>query len=82
MSKQYALFTAYGTISPSIASSTNYLYYIADPVVSTTSMQAVQQGTAASALSLTLMWLMEEDVNGEYPTLDGRKWNKVYEYRF
>lgn len=82
MSKQYAVFTAYNHLSPSAAASTNYLYYIANPVVSTTSLQAVQQGSPAIAYSLTSMWLMEESINGEYLTLDGRKWTKVYEYKF
>ena len=64
------------------AQRTDYLYYVAEPVVSTTEMNVVQQGTSANNVPLTSMWLMVEMVDGEYETLDGRHWNKVLAYNF
>lgn len=81
-SKQYAAFVALSGASPSQAIHTNYLYYVAGPIVGHTTMQVVQQGTAANSVALASMWLMEESIDGEYTTLDGRKWTKVYEYGF
>lgn len=81
-SKQYAVFTALSGASPSQAVHTNYLYYLSEPIESHTTMQVVQQGTAANSIAFASMWLMEESANGAYTTLDGRKWNKVYEYTF
>ena len=65
-----------------MAQGANYLYYVAKPVVNTTEMNVVQQGSAATNLPLTSMWLMVEVVDGEYKTLDGRRWNKVFAYDF
>ena len=80
--KQYAVFTGYGSAPPESAHSTNYLYYLADPVVSTTEMNVVQQGSAGTNQPLNAMWLMVEVADGMYSTLDGRRWNKVFSYDF
>ena len=45
-------------------------------------MNVVQQGSSANNVPLTSMWLMVEKVDGEYNTLDGRRWNKVLAYNF
>lgn len=50
--------------------------------MSTTEMIVVQQGSSANDLPLTSMWLMVEEVDGEYSSLDGRRWNKVFAYDF
>ena len=58
------------------------MYYLAEPLESSTVMQVNQQGPAANSVVLGYMWLMIESGDGEYTTLDGRKWLKLYEYVF
>lgn len=81
-SKNYAVLTAFSGGSPASSVNVGYLYYVADQVVSHAEMLLSQQGTAATSILLSSMWLMEESPGGEYTTLDGRKWSKVYEYEF
>ena len=79
---QYAVFTAHGSASPASAQTTNYLYYLAESVVGTTVINVIQQGSSANNVPLSTMWLVVEAVGGEYKTLDGRRWNKVFTYDF
>lgn len=79
---RYALFAGPIGVSPSSATTYNYLYYKSVSGHTSTIVNFTQKGSAGSTLQYGQMWVMVQEDDGEYQTLDGLKWTKVVEYWF